>query len=260
LAAGADPRVLGEALLAEFPWMREAVDAVVGDLELRRAAGSAHAHFRPILLLGPPGCGKSRFARKLAELLGVGHGEVNAGGSSDNRLVAGTARGWSSASPAYVLHVMRDTGCANPLVFVDEIDKAAHGSHNGDVRATLLTMIGNAGWPDECLMAKTDLSQVNWILAANDAQPLRGPLLTRLRVVGVPNPGPEHADAVLASIGRDVTRELGLPQGSMPELSPHAEAALKDAFAKGHSVRRVRAAYEGALRAGGMMGSLRTVN
>lgn len=155
---------------------------------------------------------------------------------------------------------MRDTACANPLVFIDEIDKAAIGSHNGDVRATLLTMIGNAAWPDECLMAKTDLSQVNWTFAANDVAPLRGPLLTRLRVVPVPNPGPKHADAVIASIGRDLSQELGLPPACMPALPPEVEAALRDAFAKGFSVRRVRAAYEGALRAGGKMETFRVIN
>jgi hypothetical protein len=260
LAAGVAPRVLREALLAEFPWMSEAVDALVGDLELRRQAGSAHAHFRPLALVGPPGSGKTRFARRVAGLLGTGFGEVNAGGSSDNRLVAGTARGWSSASPAFVLHVMRSSSCANPLIFIDEIDKAASGGSNGDVRATMLTMIGNAAWPDECLMATADLSQVMWVFAANGVLPLRGPLLTRLRVVGVPNPGPEHADAVIASIGRDVALELGLPPGFLPDLPPEAEAALRDAFTKGFSVRRVRAAYEGALRAGGMVGKSRTVN
>lgn len=259
LAGGTDPKVLEAALALEFPWLTEAIRAVVDDLTLRRQAGMAHAYFRPILLVGPPGSGKSRFARRLAGLLGVGHGEVNAGGSSDNRLVAGTARGWSSASPAYILHVMRDAKCANPLIFVDEIDKA-QASHNGDLRATLLTMIGNAEWPDECLMSKVDLSQVSWVFAANDAAPLKGPLLTRLRVVPAPKPGPEHAEAVLASVALDMARELGLPPGAMPELPAEAKAKLHDAFVRGHSLRRIRAAYEGAIRAGGGMGAVRKVN
>lgn len=263
LAGGVDPAVLKVALEAEFPWLSEAIEAVIGDLQLRRQAGAAHAHFRPVLLVGPPGTGKTRFARRIAHLLGTGFGEVSAAGSSDNRLLAGTARGWSSASPSYVLHVMRTANSANPVVLVDELDKASSGSQNGDVRATLLSMLeplSAKAWPDECLMSPVDLSQVNWIAAANDLTHLKGPLLTRLRVVPVPAPGTEHCEAVLASIARDLAEELSVPVGLMPELPAQAKAALKVAFRKGYSVRRIKAAYEGAIRAGGGMAAVRMVN
>lgn len=263
LAGGVDPETLGSALECEFPWLSEAIEAVVGDLTLRRQAGAVHAHFRPMLLVGPPGSGKTRFARRLANLMGTGCGEVSAAGSSDNRLLAGTARGWSSASPSYVLHVMRTANSANPVVLVDELDKCQADGRNGDIRATLLSMLeplSARSWPDECLMSPVDLSQVNWIVAANDATPLKGPLLTRLRVVPAPTPGPEHAETVLASITRDLAEELGVPPSLMPDLPGKVAAALKDAFAKGHSLRRIRAAYEGAIRVGGEIGTVRTVN
>ena len=124
----------------------------------------------------------------------------------------------------------------------------------------MLEPLSARSWPDECLMTPVDLSQINWIVAANDVAPLKGPLLTRLRVVPAPMPGPKHAETVLASIARDLAEELGLHPQLMPDLPGEVAAALKDAFAKGYSLRRIRAAYEGAIRVGGAIEATRTVN
>ena len=252
LAAGPDPALLESVLLAEFPWMGAAIAAIVGDLKLRRSAGHGHAHWRPVLLVGPAGSGKTRFARRLAQLIGTGFGEVCASGSSDNRALMGTARAYGTASPTLVLHAMRTSKTANPVLLVDELDKAGGSSRNGDIKQTLLTMlepISAQCWPDECLMAPVDLSQVNWIATANEANPLRGALLTRLRIVDVPLPKAEHFDSLLAGIRRDLAADLGVDD--LPTLPSEIEQALKAGFARGVSIRRVQAAVEGALQAGG---------
>lgn len=116
--------VLRVALLREFPWMWELVEDLFDDLTLRRAAGVPWLHFAPILIVGPPGVGKTRFARRLAQLAGTGYRQINAAGSSDNRMLMGTARGWDGAQPALPLLVVRSSGSANPVIVVDEIDKA----------------------------------------------------------------------------------------------------------------------------------------
>lgn len=88
-----NPERLASVLLSEFPHMRHAIDRVVGDLVLRRRAGLPGARFRPLLLLGPPGVGKTAFAKRLAALLDLPYAEIAGAGSSDDRVLRGTARG-----------------------------------------------------------------------------------------------------------------------------------------------------------------------
>lgn len=147
--------------------------------------------------------------------------------------------------------MIRRTQIANPLILVDEIDKTRPDGRNGDIRQTLLGLTEATtarAWLDECLCTPADLSHVSWILTANDPHPLKGPLLTRLRVVAVPTPGPEHLDAILAGIRRDLEQQWGLPPGALPDLTPAVRDRIGRAFRRGVSLRRVRTAYEGIVK------------
>jgi hypothetical protein len=243
-------------LYGEFPWMQNAIDRVADDLALCGLGPQPWIRIRPLLLVGPPGSGKSRFARRLAELIGTGCQVISASGSSDDRSLVGTAHAWGNHEPGAILQLMLASGAANPLIIVDEIEKAGGSPHNGDIRRSLLGMLEPETakrWPDECLQASCDLSGVSWILTANTLEPISKPLLSRMAVARVGLPGPDAIDGIIEGMRVDVASELGLDIEVLPEIDPQVRRALAGAFEHGRSLRAVKAALVRALAAGARM-------
>jgi ATP-dependent Lon protease len=111
-------------LVREFPWARIAIHIIFSELITRRSFGSLVFHLRPVLLLGPPGIGKTRFARRFAEEMALGFRAIGFAGMSDIRSLTGTARGWSTGQPSVLLEPLPNNKSASALVLLDEIEKA----------------------------------------------------------------------------------------------------------------------------------------
>ncbi|MBS3652281.1 AAA family ATPase [Pseudaminobacter sp. 19-2017] len=136
-------------------------------------------------MVGPPGCGKSRFVRRLAEEFGSPYELIPCGGMSDGAL-GGTPRRWSSGEPSLPLSTVRRHECAGPVIILDEVEKVGTGKHNGNAHDVLLGLFEpeTAGrWHDLYVQASCDRSHLSWLMTANEVEPIPSVLRDRCRVL-----------------------------------------------------------------------------
>lgn len=190
-------------LYATSPWMREVIrfiwSAMLDNLDDRGAAA-----IPPLLLVGPPGCGKTFLAERLAALLSRPWKRLDGAAMTSAFAVAGGDFLWRHSHPSEAVRMIASSGAANPLIVFDEVEKATSSS-GGDPRMAVLPLLQRetaARYQDPYLQAQIDLSHVDWILLANSTNGLPPPLLDRVNVFHVSYPEGED-------LYRTVERALG---------------------------------------------------
>ena len=188
-------------LYDDLPNFTEVLDDVKRQLALCEDSRDA-LEITPLLLLGPPGVGKTHFARELSQLLGTGMGFISMSSMTAGWVLSGASSQWKGARPGKVFETLVDGQYANPVMVVDEIDKAG-GEHAYDPLGALYSLLEHdtaQSFTDEFAEVPIDASQMIWVATANEARGIPEPILNRMNVYEVLAPDRDAARRIAANL------------------------------------------------------------
>jgi ATP-dependent Lon protease len=135
---------------------------------------------------GPPGTGKTSLAQSIAKALRRKYVRISAAGIRDDSEIRGTRSTYTGALPGRILRSMKEAGCSNPLMMIEQIDKMATDLLKGEPSAALAEALDperHSNFIDNYLGISYDLSDVIFVTTASVVDEIPGPILDLMEVI-----------------------------------------------------------------------------
>jgi len=195
-------------LYESSPNFNEVIDALKKHMALA-IDGNEPMQFTPMLLLGEPGLGKTHFAKCMAKVLGTSFEFLSMSSLTAGWILSGASSQWTNAKPGKVASSLISGDFANPLIALDELDKAG-GDSRYDPMGSLYSLLEHdtaLHFKDEFVEVNIDASNILWIATANDESSIPDPILNRMDVYVIERPDHDASAKIALSIYRDILEQ-----------------------------------------------------
>ncbi|QZA78700.1 AAA family ATPase [Deefgea tanakiae] len=196
-------------------------------------------HLGSQLLIGPPGNGKTWLCTKIAKALNLPFLNIQLSGNGDVMILRGSQQQWTGSDAGRPVKFIATCEIANPIIMLDEIDKAG-GSQHGHLTDTILMLLepeNSRCFMDNFIEAPIDMHYISFILTANESDFLSAPLKSRLEVNSIKTPSQQEMRDLAQIFYQQELEERKISQYFVPEIGA---TELKVIVFQSESIRELR--------------------
>lgn len=230
-----------QELHSRFPHFKEVISYIERRLALASCGTKGKAiKLPPILLRGAPGTGKTYFCQEIARIFGMEFIEKDLSITSEAFVISGMDSSWKNSKPGVVFDALVQGKTANPLICLNEIDKARVTGANSSPLSSLYWLLeptSSYRFQDEFIPLELRADNIFWMMTANDGF-IPDPLLSRMEVFDIRHPSKEECREISKSVWKNVcSREL--PFGHSFETNLRDEVLDKMADTSPRLMRKI---------------------
>lgn len=213
-------------LAKSFPHCSAVTEHVYRRAVLARLVPHAPLKLPPMLLSGPPGVGKTAFAQRLAEVMGVPLINVDVSTLDASFTLTGLDAGYSTGKPGMVWDALQHE-CMSPIIVLDEVDKMPTTRQSGlGFLLGLLEPSTACRFTDTFMGVPIDASQIQWIATCNEPEQVDAAVRSRFHEFWVDLPTREQMPAVIQSVYQSLRLSEPWGMAFTSRISPEVMSAL----------------------------------